>query len=120
MEGDQWEKLVLTLSESEADSQEINEEQAVSIALGHLSNTKRKIIRSTLFDGGSLVAWTLEDLGPADVPYRYSFQLKDYSPTSYLVEECPQTTTKLSRKRSRTCCGHQLLKECAARGSSQS
>lgn len=46
----------------------MNDKEAVLKALRYLSDTKRGIIRSALFDQGSVVASTLGDLSPADVP----------------------------------------------------
>lgn len=65
-------------------------EEAVSTALGHLSNTEREIIRISLFDGGSVVTWTIEDLSTADVSYQHLFELKDYRPITYPVQRMPE------------------------------
>lgn len=43
MESRREDELVLTLSEVDGDSQEMNVEEAVSVALGHLSDTEREV-----------------------------------------------------------------------------
>lgn len=63
----------------------MNKKEAVSTALGHLSNTESRIIRSASSDGGSVVAWTLKDRTPANVPYRNSFELNAFRSISYTV-----------------------------------
>lgn len=73
-------------------------EQAVWSALGNLPISERDIICSALFDGDSVVAWTVEDLSPADVPYRHSFELKDYQPISYPLRRMPLNHNQIVKK----------------------
>lgn len=87
------EELVLHLAGDEDGTVEVSEKE-ISLALGHLRKIEAAFIRSTIFDGGSVVAWMLENLSPADVPYRHSLELKYYRLIRFWCGECPEATLK--------------------------
>lgn len=72
------EELVLTLIEDENGTVEASKEKAIALAPGNLRKRESESIWSASFDGGSVVAWRLVDVSPAEVSYRHFFDLRNY------------------------------------------
>lgn len=65
------------------------EEEALQNAVGHLSETVKEKFIHALIDAGSVIAWHLEELRPASVPYTHSFQITDERPICFPLRRMP-------------------------------
>lgn len=75
-EGDEEEEFVIMhVKEMDSDKPE-NEEMFVEKKLGHLNQRMRRALQKLLCKRG-LIAMSLDDLRPVNVPFKHSFELKD-------------------------------------------
>lgn len=66
-----------------------SEEEAVNGSLRNLSQDQQSDVRGPQLGRISIVAWSLEDICQAGVPYRHSFDLKEERPLYFPFRRTP-------------------------------
>lgn len=77
--------LVLALNQKGERYLGVTKAEELSLALQRLERKRAAGVCKELFDGGSVFSGRVEPLGPAEVPYRHLFDLRDYRPKNIQV-----------------------------------